>query len=351
MKEKDISYNELIVIVQEEGIISLKDASSVFKKLVNANKDDFEEYSYVNSTRKKLRDLAQMVSNESWKVFADDNDYHNLAVDYVRLNLYDCALWILERGLKEAPSSDLLADKILYASESGQRELCEEAYTSLIHLDKESWGWRAYSFTIKYYLKKVKSMKKGKSRDNLKAKTYALAEEFISYAQLNPEDAADRAYFEKAALVKELGPNRDGEDNVTQESILKDGCNAITPAPQCALCLADIMFERGDYDEAISYLNQCKLAINSPQPSVNPAYVYLLYAMARTSRLIKETTDGDFSGKKSEIELIYRDFHTAMDSFSINTTYNDAAKKTIKMLEIQTSFKDTTQSVSGDEFV
>lgn len=349
---KDISFNELTVIVQEEGFINLKDASSVFKKLVNTNKkDDFEEYGYANSTRKKLRDLAQMISNEGWKVLGEDTDYHNLAVDYVRLNLYDCALWILERGLKEAPSSDLLADKILYASESGQRELCEEAYTSLIHLDKESWGWRAYSFTIKYYLKKVKSMRKGKSRDNLKAKTYALAEEFISYAQLNPEDAVDRAYFEMASLVKELGPNGDRENNVTQEFILKDGCNAIAPAPQCALTLADIMFERGSYDEAISYLSQCKLAINSPQPSVNPAYVYLLYAMARTSKLIKETKDGDFSGKKSEIESIYRDFHTAKDSFNINATYKDAAERTIKMLEIQTGFKDTTQSPSGREFV
>lgn len=348
---KDISYNELIVIVQEEGIIILKDVSSVFKKIVKADDDDFESYSYINSSRKKLRDLAEMVSNEKWKILADDNDYHNLAVDYARLNLYDCALWILERGLKESPSSDLLADKILYASESGQHELCEDAYTSLIRLDKGSWGWRAYSFSIKYYLKKVKGMRKGKNRDNLKLKTYALAEEFITYSRLNPEDAADRAYFEMAALVKELGASGDGENVVTQEAILKNGCNAISPAPQCALSLADIMFERGYYNEAISFLSQCKLAINSPQPSVNPAYVYLLYAMAKTSKLIKETVDGDFSDKKLELESIYRDFHTAIDSFRINDTYKDAANRTIKMLEIQTGFKDTIPSPNGDEFV
>lgn len=344
----NIGYIELTEIIHEEGSINLKDVASVFKKLVDTD-DDFEDSSYANSARKKLRDLAQLVKNGELKVFADDNDYHNLAVDYARLNLYDCALWILDRGLKENPSSDLLADKILYGSESGQRELCEEAYTSLIRLDKESWGWRAYSFTIKYYLKKVKNLQKGKARDNLKSKTYALAEEFIGYAQLNPEDAADRAYFEKASLIKELGPN--GEIGITQESILREGCKAINPAPQCSLCLADIMFERGNYDEAISFLNQCKLAINRPQPDINPAYVYLLYGMARTSKLIKETADGDFSGKKSEIDSIYRDFHTATDSFSINATYKDAANRTIKLLEIQTGFKDTTQSPSGDEFV
>lgn len=193
-------------------------------------------------------------------------------------------------------------------------------------------------------------MQKGKTRDNLKAKTYALAEEFINYALLNPEDAADRAYFEKASLVKELGPDRE-ENGITQESILKDGCIAINPAPQCALCLADIMLERGNYDEAISFLNQCKLAINSPQPSINPDYVYLLNAMAKTSKLIKETTDGNFSGKKSEIESIYRDFHIASNSRDLDATYKNAANRTIKMLEIQTGFKDIIQSSSGDEFV
>ena len=345
-----ISYSELASIAQEEGTISLKDVLYVFKKLVDMDSDDFEEYDYANSTRKKLRDLAQMVINENYKIFADDDDYHNIAVDYARLNLYDCAISILDRGLKHSISSDLLADKILYALESGQCELCEDACTNLFALDKASWGWRAYSFTIKYYLKKVKSLRKGKARNNLKAKTFDLAEEFINYAKSNPEEAADRAYFDKASLVKELGYIGE-EGKITQESILADGCKAINPAPQCALSLADIMFDRGQYDNALNYLKQCKLAINNPQPSVNPSYVFLLYAMAKTSKLISETENGDFSNRKSDVDSIYRDLHTSMDSFDINETYRDAAKRTIKMLEIQTGFKDTNQSSNDSEYI
>ena len=349
---KEMSYNELIEVIREERVINLQDVSTLFKNLVNAE-EDYEEYSYVNSIRKKLKVLARMIGDEEWTIHADENDYHNLAVDYARLNLYDCALEIIERGLKKDLSPDLLADKILYGSESGQRELCEQACERLIHLDKDSWGWRAYSFTIQYYLKKVKSLPKGKGRDRLKAQAYTLAEEFINYALLNPEDAADRAYFEKASLIKEIGFDREGGKHVTQESVLKEGCTAINPAPQCALCLADIMLERGKYDEAISYLEQCKLAVNSVQPSINPAYVYLLYAMAKTSRLIKETVDGDYSGKETVVESIYHDFHTATDGFDINNTYKDAADRIIKMLEIQTGFKDLsqTQSQAGDEFI
>lgn len=347
---KDMDYNELTEIVREEGIINLKDVSFVFRKLVEADSDDFEEYSYINSVRKKLRDLARMVNDEKWKVFADDEDYHNLAVDYARENLYDCALWILERGLKCAPSPDLLADKILYGSESGQYKFCEEAYACLSQLDRESWGWRAYSFTIKYCLKRARTLPKGKVRNDLKAEAYALAEDFIRYAQLNPEDAADRAYYEKASLVKELGPNVEGS-NITQESVLKDGCSAIKSAPQCALTLADIMFERGDYDETLSLLNQCRLAINSSQPSISPAYVYLLYAMAKTAKLIKENQDGEFSEKESEIKSIYRDFHTVINCFDINITYKNAANQIIKVLEVQTQVVDTFQSLSVEEYV
>ncbi len=347
---KDISYNELIEIAQEEGIVILKDVSSVFKKIVKEG-DDFEEYSYSNSTRKKLRDLAKLVSNPEYKVFADSDVFHNLAIDFSKLNLYDCALSILERGLNEFPSSDLLADKILYASESGQYDLCEDAYERLNCLDKGSWGWRAYSFTIKYHLKKVKGMQKGEIRDRCKSAVYALAEEFIAYSRINPEDSADRAYFDMASLVKELGVIEDGKEAVTRESILRQGCKAIHPAPQCALSLSEMLIERGSYDEAITFLSQCKLDTNSPQPSVNPAYVFLLYAMAKTSKLIEETVDGDYSGKKSEVESIYRDFHTAVDSFEIEETYRNAAKRTINALEIQTGFKDTTSNLDGDEFV
>lgn len=340
------TFQELLAISREEGILSLKDASFVIKDLMSSSASDFEESDYSQSPWKKMRELARLIKDESIIIHADSNDFHNLAVDYARLNMYDCAVLVLERGLILNPyAPDLLADMILYGTESGQRAVSEKAYSNLINLDRDSWGWRAYSFTIGYYLDKVRCFPKGKTREKLKEKIFSMVDEFISYGKLHPEEAADRAFSCKASVISELGGHE------TQEDVLRTGCSVINPAPQCALHLADIVFNQGKYDEAIVFLNQCILAIQKPQPDINRSYVYLMCAMAKTARLISQTTDGDYSNKEFEIKAIYKDFHSALVEQDINPVYETAAKKTIKILEVQTGFKDITPSTSAEEFI
>lgn len=348
MKQK--TFQELLDISREEGILPLKDVSAVVKDLMNSTEDfmgsDFTESDYSQSPEKKMRDLARLVKDETLTILANSNDFHNLAVDYARLNIYDCAVWILERGLTTSPySSDLLADMILYGIESGQRPVCEKAHANLMRLEKDAWGWRAYSFTISYYLDKARRLPKGKSREALKEKTFALVEEFISFGKSHPEDAADRAFSCKAKVISEFG----GKE--TKEDVLRAGCEVINPAPQCALHLADIVFNRGKYDETLALLRQCILAVQRPQPDINCAYTYLLCAMAKTSKLIAETPDGDYSNKEFEIQTIYKDFHTALAAQDIAPVYESAAQRTIKVLEVQTGFQDTTPMSDAEQFI
>lgn len=343
---KELTYQQIIEIAQREKALTVKNIASAIAGLIHKSTDEYGEYGeyeYEKDPRKKMRDLAQLIKDESITVFSDSNDYHNLAVDYARQELFDCAIWILKRGLKKYPlSQDLLADTILYGKESGQLEECENALSSLLLVDKESWGWRAYSFTIDYYLDEINRLPKGASRNKLKREIHKLADEFIEYAQRDPE-AVDRAYCKKADVTKEIGGEK------SQEEYLLAGYNKNPSAPQCALRLADMMFEQGEYSKVLDYLQKCKYAINNPQPDINPAYVYLLYAMSKTSKLMIETPDGNYSEKQSEIEQIYRDFHTAIKSFPINQTYENAARRTIKMLEIQTGINDRTPDLDDDD--
>lgn len=348
MSIKEMTYQRLMEIIKNERAITLKDVSSAIGNMIGKTTDEFDEYGeydYEKDPRKKLRDLAQLIADEELIVRADANDYHNLAVDYARQNLFDCSLQILNRGLKSENfplSADLLADTILYGKESGQHEVCERALSNLLLLDKESWGWRAYSFTIDYFLDKVTRLPKGASRNKQKKDIHKLADEFIAFSLREP-DAKDRAYCKKAEVIKVIG----GEGN--QEQYLLAGSKD-SSAPQCSLRLADMMFERGNYTKVLEYLQKCKYAVNDPQPDINPAYVYLLYALSKTSKLMIDTPDGNYTEKKAEIEEIYRDFHTAMKSFSINQTYENAAKRTIKMLEIQTGFKDKTVDPGEEDY-
>lgn len=344
-----MTYHRLLEIITNEKAITLRDVSSAINDMVGQSTDVFDEYGdyeYENDTRTKLRDLAKQIADEELIVRADANDYHNLAVDYARQNLFDCSLQILNRGLKPDNypfSADLLADTVLYGKESGQHKVCESALSSLSLVDKESWGWRAYSFTIDYYLDKVTRLPKGASRNELKKEIHRLADEFIDYSQRD-SGAVDRAYCKKAEVIHEIGGEGD------QEQYLLEGYRKDSSAPQCSLRLADMMFKRGNYEKVLEYLQKCKYAINDPQPDINPAYVYLLYAMSKTSKLMIDTPDGNYTEKKSEIEAIYRDFHTAMKSFSINRTYENAAKKTIRMLEIQTGVKDRTIDPGEEDY-
>ncbi|MBR0340922.1 MAG: hypothetical protein IJH64_01460 [Oscillospiraceae bacterium] len=349
MSIKKMTYQRLIEIIKNERAIMLKDVFSAIGNMLGQStdeSDEYGEYMYENDTRTKLRALAQQIADEELIVHADATDYHNLAVYYARQDLSDCSLKILNRGLKPENypfSSDLLADTVLYGKENGQHKVCESALSSLSLVDKESWGWRAYSFTIDYYLDKVTRLPKGASRNKLKKEIHRLADEFIDYSQRD-SGAIDRAYCKKAEVIQEIGGEGD------QEKYLLEGCQKDSSAPQCSLRLADIMFKRGNYEKVLEYLQNCKRAVNHPQPDISPEYVYLLYAMSKTSKLMIDTPDGNYSEKRAEIEAIYRDFHTAMKSFTINRTYENAAKKTIRMLEIQTGVKDKTIDPDEEEY-
>ena len=342
---RKMTYEQLQEIIQKEGTITSKNISIVLAELVQQSDEEygeFGEYEYENDPRTKMRELADAMANEGYTFYADANDYHNIAVDYARQNLPDCSIRILQRGIMKYPfSSDLLADLILYGKESGEFEVCKSALDNLMRVDRKSWGWRAYSFSIDYYMDEINKLPAGDEHKELYTLIHSLADEYIAYSERQPS-AIDRAYCKKADVIKEIG----GED--TSEEYLLKGCSKYPLAPQCSLHLADMLVERGEYDKAITHLDKCKLASISVQPDISPSYVHLLYAMTKTSQLLADTSTTQYEDRDDEIDAIYKDFHIAM-KYSYNQTYEKAAKNTIKMIEIQTGHKDNTYDPEGDE--
>lgn len=340
-----MTYQELMEIAKEEQLFSLKDVEQVITGLIGEAEDVYHEYSYAQSPRKKLKDIAKLISDNNMTILGDADEYHNIAVNYARKNLYDSACFILDRGLLGFPySSDLLADKIRYGIDGGQIEVADAAYEQLMQVDNESWGWRAYSFTIDYYLSKATQIRKGIQREELRAEVFNMAEGFISHAIVHIEDS-DFAYFSKSKAIREFG----GEE--TEEEVLRTCCETVKACPRCALRLSDILFDRGEYNDSIKYLKLCMHAAQKPQPDVSPSYVYLLTALGKTSKLFTETSDRNYESKRTEIEQIYRDFHTALSNKDINPIYEETAKATIRVLEVQTGVKDLEYSSSKEEFI
>lgn len=330
----NISYDEILQIADEEKIVSLNDLENVIRKLFGEEEngfDDFEEYDYANSSRKKLRDLARLFENKELVFSGTDDDYHNVAVSYARNGLFDYACKILERGLVFFPYSvDLLADLISYRLKSGRDDLCEEPYKTLVSVSKEMWNWRAFSFSIDYRLGRIKHISSNAERGRIIDETLDLSNMFVESLH------SDQAYYDKASVVEYKEKIEKGRNKETVESVLREGLDNVKFAPKCALRLADILFDKGEYAEAIIVLKRCCASVFRPQPDISSGYAFLLLALSKASDLFEKNEDkNNISDDKEFIEGMYRDFHTAISN-GLNDIYRKTVNSAIKTIEAQT---------------
>lgn len=335
---KKIQYEELMQIAEEENLMSLSDVEAVVNNLIQGpDTDEFADesgdFDYANNPRKKLRDIAKLFDSDKkdLQIYGTADDYHNVAVNYARQNIYDGACKILQYGLLAIPYSvDILADLVRYGISSGQYWLCEEPYNTLSGISKDRWNWRAFSFSIDYLVEKANHVSSDLERNGLKQQALTLADQFIE------KDKSDQAYFDKANILREFGD--DSINNQTEQSVLRCGLNNVKVAPKCALRLADILFEKGDYKEAIENLWQCCNNTFKPQPDVNGSYAFLLLALSKASELFSDNQRDDYSEVEKMVYAIYKDLHTAI-SYGLNGVFRQTADKAISVIETQTGYE------------
>lgn len=324
------TYEELAQIVEHEKILGVVDATKVADYLTNTSQSYYDiEEEYNNSRQKRLRNLAHVISDESVRCIGTSNDFHNLSVSYARVNMFDCACEILNRGLKVMPYSvDLLADYIKYGLSCGEYKLCEEYFICLQKIPNSQWNWRAYSFSIDYLLDSCKRQTDKENLVRIKKEALDLANEFIK------KIGTEQAFFDKAMVYQAFN-----EPVKEYETLLK--CiDLLKVTPKCALRLADIEFDKGNFQAAVKYISRC-CNIFRPQPDVSRGYSYLLLALSRISALFSENTDGDnisWKDRKETIIEIYRYFHTALES-GLSGIYKNTAETVIRVIVAQTDIE------------
>lgn len=333
-----IQYEELIQTAMKEKMISLPDVEIVVNDLIQGpDTDEFADetgnFDYENNPRRKLREIAKLfdTDNTECKILGTADDYHNVAVNYAKQNIYDGACKILQYGLRVIPYSiDILADLVRYGISGGQYWLCEEPYNVLSKISKDRWNWRAFSFSIDYLIEKANHVESDIDRNNLKQQALVLADNFIE------KNKSDQAYFDKASILREFGD--DHINNQTEQSVLQCGLDNVKSAPKCALRLADILFERGEYKDAIVNLWQCCTNTFKPQPDINSSYAFLLLALSKASELFSENQKEDYADSEKMIYALYKDFHTAIRN-GLNSAFNRTAHAAIKVIETQTGYE------------
>ena len=223
-----------------------------------------------------------------------------------------------------------LADLIRYGISSGQYHLCDEPYLTLSQISKSRWNWRAFSFSIDYLIEKINHIETDEEQYKLKHQALVLADQFIE------KEKSDQAYFKKANILSVF--YGEGEEELTEGDVLQIGLEQVRVAPKCALRLADIMFDKGEYQKSIENLQKCCINTFNPQPDINSSYAFLLLALSKASKIFSENQEGNNPEFEALVHSMYKDFHTAIRN-GLNDTFSRTANTAIKVIEAQTGYE------------
>ena len=248
--------------------------------------------------------------------------WHNLCVDLAQCDLYNLACITLERGLDFYPKSvDLLADYLQYGMECGQGERCKTVCKTLVKIPKAIWTWRGYRFLISYYKEQLTLSGTEKELEKYKAEIDQLLK---LYHQQFPDN--EGSYDCEADVCRELNDRR------REEAVLREALEKLKIAPKCAMQLAMMLFERGEYQEALRHAQRALRDSVQTQMSVNEAHLSYLSGLAKFAlMLLDEETNGY---PEAAVLDIYTDFETALCQ-GLNSTYRSTLKQRVIRLVVK----------------
>ena len=226
------------------------------------------------------------------------DDWHNFAVDIARSDLYDLCCDIIEKGLELFPkNTDLLADYLQYGISCGRIDKCKNYYKILAKIPKIRYTWRAYSFSVNWlqYL-----WERSDSEKELEKLQKEMQDLVVAFRKNMPDD--EESYRCEADICK-LIHNRKEE-----ESVLRLALKELQIAPKCALRLADMLFDRGDYEDALTQIQRGINDANQTQASVNEGYLYYLFGLAKMAVVMR---NGDAFDEVTA-NAIYANFDMAL---------------------------------------
>ncbi len=323
----NVSYELLCSEVEQYKRINLSYVQIVIEKLASEIAKSYEDDIYEFSPSKKLKDLADWIGSPLIKYIGTTDDFHNISVAYARLDMYEEACVVLERGLNETPMNiDLIADSIQYGIKRGSEGIkqSQKYYKRLKTISDNEWNWRAFSFSIDYLIAELERTVNSSKRKQLKKEIYELSDTFIA------KKNSDRAYYDKSEVYKHFG------DSDLEKTTLNEAIKKLESAQLCRFRLADIEFEKGHYQASINMLKSCLFDFKM-QDVINKGAAFLILAMNRASLYFGKSDKMLLDEDKAEIESIYNDIDSAR-SYGLDS-FENAANILEKVIGLQTGIK------------
>lgn len=311
------SADENSGVLDETEAVSLpiKTANTIAQTyLENISSDDLFE---AEAALKDLGSLVQRVIRQTVKS-GDADDWHNFAVDIAQKDLYNLACDLLECGLSIYPKNiDLLADYLQYGTSCARVEKCKLFYKVLSKIPKIRWGWRGYSFSVSYLTYLWERSDSEKELEKLQEEMLDLASAFRNNLPFDEE-----SYRCEADIYKLLHKKNE------EEEVLRMALSNLKIAPKCALRLSDLLFDRGDYEEALILIQRGLRDAMQTQRSINEGYLY--YLMGLTKMALAQQAEGPIT-EETACE-IYADFDISLRQERRAAYVNTMKAKTIVLV-------------------
>lgn len=273
-KPDTYSFNELLAQLQAKSAQREQNLESKANRITSLVEADnlleraFEEFQ--ESIFEKI--LTNQISGTA-------DDYHNISVNYSRNQQYRKAAEICRIGIQKwTDNVDLNADLLTYLLDCGDIDgaSIQAEQLQLNCPDRTKWNWRAFRFLFRFFVEACPI--------DYDVKAEAL---ILDYKRVLPWD--EKAYRCEADLYERKG---DIENAILS---LEEGINNLN-APQCALHLSDIYFERAKYDDVIRVSTLGIAYAADPQPGIRTAYLLFLRALSRDALYIKS---GNYTSKEA----------------------------------------------------
>lgn len=253
----------------------------------------------------------------------DEDDYHNLAAECARHYLYDLSCKVCETGLKIFTQNiDLLADWIQYGTKLGDiNVVTSNPLNKLLSIDKILWNWRAFDFTIDFYL-----------AARLWEKAEALANDFVLY---HPYE--ERAYYCQAEVFQQCYAKEEGMKKTLEA--LQTAMDKNINCPLCANRLAELLSDCGRLEDALVAANRAIQELSQEQPSVN--YGFVIYRRALIQDRLSYKKDISSSQAHDLAEKAIIDYQVAINSGRLTAITLVQAQTRYKMLKTYFHISDS----------
>lgn len=298
----------MINIYENEAILPVSKANAIVERILNESDGAYnDEYARQQFTETIISFLKQSIHP------GDADDFHNFAVTLAIKDEYLLACDILECGLKYFPRNvDLLADYLAYGLSCNKQEECKKYYDILISIPKQLWTWRGFTFSITYLITyKKDKLSSQKEIDEFLAELLNIV---TNYRNKYPE--TEESYRSEAFIYKELGmPEK-------QILVLENAMRDVLSCPKCALTYSNLLFERGEYEKALSGISRALSDSTQMQKNYSDenfqGYLYLTSALCKIALAQKNNS---FLSEEEVLD-IYSDLNIALPYFNnSNTTY------------------------------